>query len=199
MSEKENTEMLQNVTAEAISTLNQKYIPFVMAYVASGSITEASEKAKVTRQTGCRWLKQADVQQMIIDKRNALAIKAEVEAGAIVKELKSLAFSNIEDYMTDEGKMKPLSEIGNTAAIQEVIVHDKVIGSGENQKKERVTKIKLVDKLGALKQLSDNLNLFADNSKGKKTIINFNGIPDEVLRKLMGENKTIDISHEETK
>jgi len=181
---------------KAIASLNEKYLPFVVAYISTGSITKASEEVGVTKLTGCRWLKNADVQQLLISKRNELAFQVDVSGQDILKELKGLAFSNIEDYLTEEGQIKPLSEMPNTGAIQELIVTDKVIGEGENQRKERTTKIKLVDKLSSLKQISDSLGLFVSKEASKPTVINFNGMSTEDIRKLL-DRDTIDITAEE--
>lgn len=171
-----------------------KYLPFIVSYIATNNLGQASEEAGIARDTGRLWLKKPDVQQLLIRKRNELAIAVDISGQEVLKELKSLAFSNIEDYLDENGQMKPISEMPNTAAIQEMIVVDKVIGDKENQRTERTTKIKLVDKLNALKQVSENLNLFAMNDGKRPVVVNFNNIPTDVLRKLLDKPDTIDIT-----
>ena len=168
----------------------EAYLPFISAYISTNNITEASRQAGIARSTATRWLKSPEVRQMLIDQRNAVSIRVDVTAMAVLQELKGLAFSNIEDYVNQDGTLKKISDMPNTGAIQELSVTDKVNHQGQ---KERTVRIKLVDKLTALKQISDNLNLFANNQTIRPTVINFNNTSTEELRKLILEN-TIDIT-----
>ncbi len=166
-------------------TLKQK--SFCAAYVRSDSPTEAYREAYDTsrmkpdtvRYAARNLLKKnhvaTTVEMLKRDREERLRKKYEVTEERIIAELVRIGFFNVKDTFDENGFLKPLSEQDDdvTGALGEVIISESIDG----ETLTRVTKIKPLDKLSALKELAKMLQIFkGDNDQkapqGSQTVNN---------------------------
>lgn len=106
--------------------------------------------------------------------------KAEVTADRVLAELAKIGFGSMRQFVTIDADGQPQINLSHTpnddldalSDVQTETVLERS-GTGEDGRPEynsiRKTKIKLHDKLGALKLLADHTNLFASSDKRKAT------------------------------
>jgi phage terminase small subunit len=107
------------------------------------------------------------VQAVIKEKLDARAKRYDVSADKIMSELARLGFSNVQDYMriTDGGDPAiDLSAVDRDqfAAVSELNVEDFIVGRGDGARDVRRVRIKMHDKLSALKTLGNAFALFPE-------------------------------------
>lgn len=88
-----------------------------------------------------------------------------ISEAAVLRELASIAFANMRDYLqqTEDGNLTvDISELDSrkAAAVQELASDTTETGSGEKTKTVRRLRIKLIDKRSALIALGKHLGLF---------------------------------------
>lgn len=142
--------------------LTAKQEAFCREYVIDNNATQAAIRAgysaKTAQPASSRMLSNVMVIALVTTLQGELAKKCEVTVEGITNELKSLAFSNMSNYV-DFGPvgvtLKEMSEMTpeQTAAIQEVSHNFNAEGGGQ-------VKFKLADKRAALVDLGKHLGMF---------------------------------------
>lgn len=148
---------------------------FVDAYVSHLGASARSAGKAITEVLGTQvdnseranaMLQKPHVQRAIHERANEIALKFNVEANSVVKEVANIAFANMSNYLhiTDGGD--PYIDLSNCtfdqlAAIQEVTVEDFTEGRGDDARDVRRIKLKLHPKLDALEKLMKYLQLYA--------------------------------------
>ena len=146
-----------------IRPLTPKQERFVQEYLIDLNATQAAIRAGYSPQTaraiGAENLTKPDIQQAITEAQGAMAEKVEVTREEIIKELKRLAFVNMDAYsqwgpggvvLRDSKELTP----DLTAAVAEV--------SQTKSKGGGTIKLKLHDKKGALELLARYLGMLTD-------------------------------------
>lgn len=87
------------------------------------------------------------------------AERMEIEPTQVILEVAKVAFSDVREYLTDDGNLLPISEISSNAAAALGSIELSVERDGEGEGYATVKKVKMWDKLGALKLLSQLLGM----------------------------------------
>lgn len=87
------------------------------------------------------------------------AERMEIEPTAVILEVAKIAFSDIRAYLDDTGNLLPISEIGANAAAALGSIELSVEHDGDGEGYATTKKVKMWDKLGALKLLSQLLGM----------------------------------------
>jgi phage terminase small subunit len=129
----------------------------IRAYVRAGfSKSSAGNATKL--------LAEPEIMLGILRGKIARRARATVTAERVLEELARLAFANLSDYMTisEDGTQRlDLSGVGREqmAALQEITTDTRKDGRGEDADTIERTKIKIVDKKGALELLMKHLGM----------------------------------------
>jgi len=149
--------------------LSPKQTLFVHFYVIGSNATDAAKRAgyseKTAQQQGSRLLSNVMVSSEISRRRDAIITKLGITQEAILAELHRIAFANMQDYVTTGpcggDLVIDLRRITRDqgAALQMVMVQKK---GAEGNGAGRRMKIRLADKVGALKLLGQALGMFGE-------------------------------------
>jgi len=134
---------------EYIIDLSGKEAAIRAGYSRSGAAVRAHKLLKDPRV--------AILVQKYTDERNE---RLEITADKVVQEIAKLAFTDIGDYLNEDGDMKPLEELtpAQRKGIQEI--SDVSYGSGDSKTTRR--KFKLADKRSNLELLGRHMRMFVD-------------------------------------
>jgi phage terminase small subunit len=139
---------------------------FVLAYLIDFNVSKAAKSVGVTPLTGTRWLKLQSVKDMIDVKAQEIEKTADVTLEDCVRELKEIAFFDLNSYIKDFKQKKGKAELTfhdfqqmNTRALQSINVRT-------NSKGQTQVEIKPYNKVEALKELISHLKGY----KGPSTV-----------------------------
>jgi len=118
----------------------------------------ATYSAKTAYAAGSRLLKDGRVRALIEEMEKRAAAKIELNPNSVVQELAKLGFSNMGDFVDDEGKFIGMAGLtrDQTAAIQEIEIDEK------NGKR----KVKLANKRESLELLAKHFKLLGADDHG---------------------------------
>jgi phage terminase small subunit len=143
---------------------------FIREYLVDLNGTQAAIRAgysrKTANRTASRLLSKADISRAIAEGQKQRFEKLEITADAILAEIASLAFSDITDYVHDDGMIdwqliKSLPR-DKRVAVQKLIV-DTTGGSGDGERKVVLrTRFECANKLQALELLGKHKKLFTE-------------------------------------
>jgi phage terminase small subunit len=158
--------------------LTPKQEAFVRAYLETGNASEAYRRAydaegmkpETIKVKACELLKNGNVSVTVAKRQEKIAERHNITVDKIVRELATLGFSNMLDYMTipaDGDAFVDLSKLSReqASAIQELVVEDYKDGRGEDARDVKRIKFKLYDKKAALVDLGKHLGMFIDRSE----------------------------------
>jgi phage terminase small subunit len=161
-----------------MSKLTKKQEAFVREYAIDWNATQAAIRAgykpHAAEVQGSKMLSIPKIQAALSSVNQQIAKKHELTTDRMVIEYKSLAYSNITDFLEDDGtialgKLKSLPK-ELTAAIESVTVID---GFDKKGKPTRQAKIKLYSKTAALEAIGRHLGWFQkDNEQKPATVVN---------------------------
>lgn len=126
---------------------------------------EASRQAGFAEGTGAKLLKEPviieRIQQLMDDRAQRVALSAD----RVLEEIMKLAFSDIRDYYNEDGTVKRMDELSDSAAaaLQTVKVHHG--RNGVRVQHPDVLEFKLADKRANLELLGKHLKLFTDRQE----------------------------------
>lgn len=155
--------------------LDLKHEQFVQLIATGASITEASAKCGVTRQTGTAWLDRIDVQLRVEEIKMQMVDEMRMTREDVIRGLETIA-------QADPSELLRINNLQNltpaqAAAIDTVeITEGNMVVDGCPQPTTTI-KIKAVDKKvirGALQDLGKHHNIFEDHQKsgaGEMTVI----------------------------
>ena len=154
-------------------TLNPRQEAFCREYIVDRNATQAAIRAgysaKTAKATGSRMLTYVNIQAKIKELEKPVLKKQEVTAERVVQELARIAFSDVADLFDEDGNMRNIREIPESArrAIAGVDVKEEFETFGGDTKVSTgyTKKIKMADKIKALELLGKThmLSLFSEN------------------------------------
>jgi phage terminase small subunit len=162
--------------------LTHRQRQFALAYAADPQHngTKAALSAGCPRTSAhvmaSRWLKNAEVQDLVEQFVGRMARKYELSAEKVIQELCKLAFANLADYVeiNREGvAFLSLSEItrDQAAAIHEITLENCDRGDSKDPNARRALRVRLSDKVRSLELLGKFLKLFGkDNVSASETV-----------------------------
>jgi len=146
--------------------LNEKQNAFCNEYVkdfnSAQSCIRAGYSEKTARIIGCNLLTKVNIQNRIVELLKKISMENQIHEVQIIAELKRIAFSDIANYVDEEGHINSFREI-DTTVISQLNTMEM-----ENEKKgyTRISKkIKLHDKIKALELLGKYKCLWTDIHK----------------------------------
>lgn len=155
---------------DAYERLSAKRRKFVDLLCSGKTQTDAAREAgygpRSPRVAAARLMKDPLVAAAHDQRREQLAKEAGAEAIAVVRELLRLGFANMHDFLqiTADGAYIDLSKLTReqAAAIQEITVDEYTEGRGESTRQVKRTRLKLVDKRGALELIGKWLKMWTE-------------------------------------
>lgn len=166
--------------------LNDRQKRFIAEYIVDLNATRAAIRAGYSAKTadriGSRLLGKVEIAAAVAKAQERCAAKLEITAERVLAEIACVAFSDITDYIREDGTIDWTLIKGlpreKRVAVQKLIVDTTGgAGDGERKKIER-TRFELASKLEALEMLGRNLKLFTD----KIEVDDMRSLTDEQLR-----------------
>jgi phage terminase small subunit len=148
-------------------TVKQKL--FCKYYLISLNATYAAIKAgyskKTARQIGTENLAKPNIEAYIQEQLKQKEKKLDITVDRVLEEIALIAFLDIKEFYNENGTVKKVHEIEETArrAISTVTTKEIWVGKGENAELFNIENIKAGDKLKALEMLGRYLSMFKDN------------------------------------
>ncbi len=148
--------------------MNEKKARFAKEYIIDLNATRSAIRAGYSEKTaysqGQRLLKDVDVQALIQKYMNDRTKRTELTADMVVKELGKIAFSDVRNIYTDEGRMLEPFELSDDAAatISSFKVTKLSVGGAENDMEKVTEEYKRHDKTKALELLGRHFGIFTD-------------------------------------
>ena len=154
--------------------LTDKQERFCKEYMVDSNATQAAIRAKYSKKTASAIGKENLRKPLIIKRLNQLKApiikKLDLTAEMVLGEMKSLAFSNIDDFFDDNGYLKQWSQItrDQKACLAQV---DMILFTPTENDEDRLHisqagKLKFWDKVKSLNMLGNHLSLFQDKMDG---------------------------------
>jgi len=148
--------------------LTPKQEMFVREYVIDFNATQAAIRAGYSKKTasemGYENLNKpqisAALKELLGDK--TLTEKVEVTVERVLEEYSRLAFLDIRDAFDEEGNLIPITEMPEDIARAIGGIEVSSLKLGEDNELTKLSKIKLIDKRGALQDLGKYLKMFID-------------------------------------
>lgn len=159
-----------------MSKLTDKQKRFCDEYLANGyNATQAAISAGYSENTsysiGQENLTKPEIAKYLNERRDKVANKLEINQERIISELAKIAFGDIAHIYNEDGSLKPLHEIEESArgAIAGIDTYEEKSAFGEETITQgTVKKVKLWDKLKALDQLTRMLGYYEKDNKQQK-------------------------------
>jgi hypothetical protein len=128
-------------------------VKFVQAYLKTLNIAKSAESVGVCKETGSRWLDSDEIQQLIEAEHARVQNRLTIDVRRLIGEISAIANSNIVDYFNiqDTIAVKDLKELPEP--VQKCIQSINITSSEFMGATTTRIKLKLYDKLDALKQL----------------------------------------------
>ena len=165
--------------------LTLKQEKFCQEYVKNGGNASAAYRAsydtKRLKQESVNRLAYELMQNIKITSRieslqKAAQKRTEITIDRVLKEIAAIAFVDASDIWDDDGNMKPISQIPESARRAIVGLEKKVV---VGQSVEETLKAKLADKNAALEKLMKHLGGYERDNKQKQSEIIVVGVPQE--------------------
>lgn len=150
------------------SDLTPKQLLFCQEYIISLNASDAARKAGYSEDSahsiGNENLIKPVIQQYISKLKAERSKRCEVTADDVLRELKKCGFSDLSDFVDENYKLKPLSEIKEHSGAIQSIQRDESCGEfGTNVS----VKFKLYDKLKALENIAKHIGFFGKDNEQK--------------------------------
>ena len=179
---------LTSVRQEAvIDSIMAGVVPTEAYYQHYADTCNSRETAKVNCS---RLLTKANVSARLAYKRVAVAEKADIRVGLLVREWLRLGFSNITDFVQCKDGSYVFTDWdqidrGTLAAVESIQVTTTTTVTGKDARTAKKTRFKLHSKLNALEQLGKIAGVFLEDNKQKqgKTVVEILAIVGNARRK----------------
>lgn len=146
---------------------------YIIDYNGSEAAKRAGSKAKQTRTTACEWLTKPHIQERIEELRGNQSKRLNITADRILEELAKIAFMDIVGAFDEKGNLLPIHKMPEDVrrAIGGLDVSKLDLKAGKKMLgKTTLSKIKLIDKRGALELLGKHEKLWSE-----KVEVDFSG------------------------
>ena len=163
---------------------------FIQEYLIDLNATQAAIRAGYSKKgadvQGHRLLGNVKISEAIQKAREELSERTGITQDMVIRELAKIGFANIEDYIQvqeDGTAFVKLNEVSRDqfAAIGEITSEVYTEGKGEDAQDVKRTKLKLLDKKGALVDLGKHLGMFVEQHQ--VDVVNYavsNGQPADI-------------------
>ncbi len=152
--------------------LTDKQSTFVQEYLIDLNATQAAIRAGYSEDTarsqGQRLLTNVDIQECIQAAMDKRSNRTEITADRVLEEIARIAFLDIRQAFDDEGNLKAIKDMPEDVARSIGGLDHQVIGDKDSQIGV-TSKIKLIDKKGALELAGKHLKLFTDKVEQNHT------------------------------
>jgi phage terminase small subunit len=146
-------------------TLTPKQALFVREYLIDLNATQAAIRAgysvDTAQQIGSENLSKPVIQESIQSAMEERSKRTEITADRVLREIATIAFIDIRDAFGDDGQLLPIKEMPEDIARAIGGIDHSVMGS-KGEEIGLTSKIKLIDKKGALELAGKHLKLFTD-------------------------------------
>lgn len=186
-----------------MAKLNEKQLRFVDEYIIDLNATQAAIRAgyskKTARSQAQRLLTNVDIQGAIAKAVEARSKRTEITQDRVLKELATLGFSDMANYVTFQGDGSVVfdwSELPEeaTRAISEITVDEFMDGKGDDARPVRRTKFKLYNKQPALTDLGKHLGMFVETKEVKGKVEHAH--TGQITHEVVGLQETMDLLEE---
>lgn len=146
-------------------SLNDKQRRFVNEYLIDLNATQAAIRAGYSQKTayshGERLLKNVEIRKLVGERMGDREQRTEITQDRVLQELAKLAFFDVRKIFNPDGTLKQIVELDDDTAAA-VAGMDVIELSDDNEKSQRLKKIKLSDKRAALELIGRHLGIFND-------------------------------------
>lgn len=153
--------------------MTEKHRRFVAEYLVDLNATQAAIRAgyspKTAEQQGSRLLRNAQVERAVAEGQAKRLAKLEITQERVLKEIASLAFSDIRQWFDENGRLRPIHELPDLAAaaigsieVEREKTTRKTTDDEEVTVEECVVKLKAWSKPQALEMLAKHFGLVKD-------------------------------------
>lgn len=160
-----------DIVSKSIDNLTDQQKRFVDAYLGDEnlSIQESAIAAGYTEKYASsqayQLLRNPRVKHALDKEMAARARRTRITHDRVLREIASIAFSNIDDYVVDSGGNITLRDGADVRAMKAVSSVKKTIVFGDDKEQVVKVELKLWDKPKAMEMLSRHLNLFKDDQQ----------------------------------
>lgn len=167
----------------------QKYVELGCGASAYRAAYDAENMKPVTvRRKAAELLENGNVAARVRELQASLLKRHEVTVDRVLQEFAKLAFLDIRKAFDENGNLKPVIELDDDTAAAIAALDVETLFDGKGSEREaigRLSKIKLIDKKGALDSLARHLGMFNDSleMKGKLTLTH-----EDALNQLAGQD-----------
>ncbi len=160
--------------------LSDKQLAFALEYFQTFNASESAVKAgyskRAARVTGHRLLTNANIENYLTILKKEAESKSMITVERLVQELARLAFADISEAFTDDGKLKKISEMNED--VRRAIV--------SYQMSTNRTVVKFANKKDAIETIMKYLGAFEkDNDQKRDKIFDLKDVPTDKLRQLI--------------
>lgn len=145
--------------AKRANNLTPKQERFVAEYLVDLNATQAAIRAgysdKAAKVTASRLLTNANVAEVIAERRGKLSNKLEITAERVLQEYARIGFADLRDFLTFNGKTV-------TFKASDQLTEDQARAVAEISETQHGVRIKLHDKKGALDAIAKHLGMFVE-------------------------------------
>ncbi|MBE7030278.1 MAG: terminase small subunit [Ruminococcaceae bacterium] len=143
--------------------MNEKQRRFAEEYLVDGSISAAARRSGYSKCHAVQLMKKEEMRSYIEQRKKQMAAQADADCSEVIRELSTIAFANIADYM------KVVNEEGEARVVAlptEEIPPEKMRAVAQIKQGTKGVEIKLCDKMRALNLLGLHTGAF-DLQEGK--------------------------------
>ena len=155
--------------------LTDKQRQFVDEYIIDFNATQAAIRAgyseKTAKTTAAQNLSKRNIQEALQKAIQGRSDRTQIRQDDVIKEWAKIAFYDPRDFFDENKKLKDITELdeSSAAAIAGMDVTQRCVGTKDDPEWETITKIKLVDKKGALDSVAKHLGMFVDKTQNENT------------------------------
>jgi len=151
--------------------LSDRQLLFAQEYLVDLNATQAAIRAgyskKSARHSGSSNITNPDIARIIQKGQTRVALRAEIKAADVLRELAKIGFSNMTNYIRVTADGDPFIDLSQltedqAAAISAVTCEDFTEGRGEDARNVRKVTFKLSDKRAALVDIGKHLGMFVE-------------------------------------
>ncbi len=151
---------------------------FVQEYLIDLNATQAAIRAgyseKTAKEIGCENLSKPNIQAAIQAAKEKRVKRLELSQDRTLLEYARLAYSDPRKFFKDDGSLIPIQDLDDDAAacIGGIDIQEHWEGKGEDAQLVKTKKIKIIDKLGALRDVGKHQGIFEkDNAQKSKDAV----------------------------
>lgn len=148
--------------------VTEKQMLFCREYIIDFNAKQAAIRAGYPEKSAAveahKLLKTAPIQNYLSSIKKEVSDRLNVTVDDIMKELMSIGFSNIRDFIDDDNKIKNLSSVKRkkTSSISHYKITRSEFGKGSHEGKKETVEIRFHDKLSALEKIAKRINFYPD-------------------------------------